>query len=89
MPQGAGDLLVAAATPATIALLQSWKVPMAKDCSEMTSLDAYNARGASAFGGTMVSFQLETQFSNLAEYAVFARAPTIEYVPCGRRWACS
>ena len=59
--QHANELLVAASTPPTIAVLDSWKIPCAKDCSSLTSLDTYKARGAKAFGGTMLSFQLKTQ----------------------------
>ena len=45
----------------------------------MSSLDAYKLRAKDAYSGKMISFQLESQSSNLAEYAVFAAAPTIEY----------
>jgi hypothetical protein len=74
--QQSSELLVAASTASTVALLKSWQLPMAKDCTGMTSLDAYKLRGAAAFSGTMISFQVTSQWSNLAEYAVFARAPT-------------
>ena len=74
--QQSSELLVAASTASTVALLKSWQLPMAKDCTGMTSLDAYKLRGAAAFSGTVISFQVTSQWSNLAEYAVFARAPT-------------
>ena len=81
--QPAHELLVAVAKPATQALLVKWGVPQAFDATGKTSLDTYKLRGAAAFSGKLISFQLATQYSNLAEYAVFARAPTIEYACTG------
>jgi len=77
--QEGSDLLVAASTPSMLNLMKSWGTPLAKDCTGMTSLQAYKLRGASKFGGSIISFQVSSQYSNLAEYAVFARAPTIEW----------
>lgn len=81
--QASSDLLVAASTPATLSLLDNWGKPLVFDTRGMDELQAYHARGASRFSGKVVSFQLRTQYSNLAEYAVFARAPTIEYACTG------
>ena len=75
--QKASELLVAASTPAMLALLKSWSTPLVQDCTGMTELQAYKLRGAGAYDGKIISFQIASQFSNLAEYAVFARAPTI------------
>ena len=75
--QKASELLVAASTPAMLALLKSWSTPLVQDCTGMSELQAYKLRGAGAFDGKIISFQIASQFSNLAEYAVFARAPTI------------
>ena len=77
--QDASDLLVAASTPSMLGLLKSWGTPLAQDCTGMTSLHAYTLRGASKYDNNIISFQVSSQYSNLAEYAVFARAPTIEW----------
>ena len=77
--QEASDLLVAASTPSVLNLLTSWGTPLAKNCTGMSTLEAYKLRGASKFGGNVISFQVSSQYSNLAEYAVFARAPTVEW----------
>ena len=77
--QDASDLLVAASTSSMLSLVKSWGIPLAKDCTGMTSLQAYTLRGASKYGGDVISFQVSSQYSNLAEYAVFARAPTVEW----------
>ena len=77
--QDASELLVAASTSSMLSLLKSWGTPLAKNCTGMTSLQAYTLRGASKYGGDVISFQVSSQYSNLAEYAVFARAPTVEW----------
>jgi hypothetical protein len=77
--QGASDLLVAASTPSMLSLLTSWGTPLAQDCTGMSTLQAYTLRGTSKYDGGIISFQVSSQYSNLAEYAVFARAPTIEW----------
>lgn len=77
--QSASELLVAASTPSMLGLLKSWGTPQAKDCTGMTTLQAYTLRGAGKYDGGVISFQVASQYSNLAEYAVFARAPTIEW----------
>ena len=87
--QAATELLVAVAKPATQALLVKWGVPQKLDARGTSSLDAYKLRGPAAFGGKVVSFQLTQQYSNLAEYAVFARAPTVEYACTGEPNATS
>lgn len=80
--QKPSELLIAVSTPTALTLMKQMGVPTALDCTGMTSLDTYKLRGAAAFSGNMISFQPEYQWSNLAEYAVFAGAPTIE-------WACT
>ena len=83
--QRRGELAVAASEPSTLALLRGWGVPVVWDARGKGELQAYNARGAAAFSAGVASFQLQSQFGNLAEYAVFARAPTVEYKCTGAK----
>jgi hypothetical protein len=81
--QKEADVLVAAASPGLAALFKGWGLPQAADMTGKTELDAYMLRGSAAFSGKVVSFQLAAQFRNLASYAIFARAPTVEYACTG------
>lgn len=80
--QARHELLIAVSTAPTLALVKRLGFPLAKDLTGISTLDAYNLR-AGSFSGRMISFQIKAQYSNLAEYAVFARAPTVEYACTG------
>eukprot|EP00658_Telonema_sp_P-2_P008918 TRINITY_DN13378_c0_g1_i2.p1 TRINITY_DN13378_c0_g1~~TRINITY_DN13378_c0_g1_i2.p1 ORF type:complete len:246 (-),score=56.57 TRINITY_DN13378_c0_g1_i2:212-949(-) len=80
--QAPHELLLAASPPATLTLLAGLGLPVVWDATARNGGDAYAARGVSAFNPRMVSFQTTGQSSNLAEYAIFARAPTVQY-SCG------
>ena len=80
--QNSSELLVAtsATSNKTMSMLKSWNIPFVADVSGLREGAVYKSRGGiKAFSGNMISFQHPELYPNLAEYAIFARMPTLEY----------
>ena len=80
--QNSSELLVAtsATSNKTMSMLKSWNIPFVADVSGLREGAVYKSRGGiKAFSGNMISFQHPELYPNLAEYAIFAGMPTLEY----------
>lgn len=80
-PNGGDQLaqVVAASEPATIDLLRRLKVELVQDLTHAVVSEVYKQMRGN-FLNRLVSFQPPSKSGNLAEYAVFGRMPTLEYV---------
>eukprot|EP00049_Salpingoeca_infusionum_P019130 m.360371 g.360371 ORF g.360371 m.360371 type:complete len:634 (+) comp19009_c0_seq1:159-2060(+) len=74
-----GRVVVAVGDVTTQTVLSAANVPVLQDLTATTVADVYNVFRAN-FSHQMASFQPASKSGNLAEYAVFSRAPTMEYL---------